>query len=154
MRAIIQRVLKSNVSVDNKIIGEINKGMTVFLGVGEDDTEKELDYIANKLLNLRIFEDDIGKMNFSIKDINGEILLISQFTLYGNTRKGNRPSFSKAAKPEKAIKLYNDMISYLNKNSKLTIKSGTFQAHMEVMIINDGPVTLIIDSKVARSGVK
>ncbi len=150
MKAIIQRVTKSSVSVENQIIGEINKGITVFLGVGEDDTINDLEYIANKLLNLRIFEDDLGKMNLSIKDINGEILLISQFTLYGNTRKGNRPSFTNAANPEKANKFYNDIIKYLKENSLLTIKSGRFRAHMEIMIINDGPVTLTIDSKVAR----
>lgn len=150
MKAIVQRVTKSNVSVDNEVIGEINNGMTVFLGVGEDDTVKDLEYVGNKLLNLRIFEDNDGKMNLSIKETKGEILLISQFTLYGNTRKGNRPSFSKAAKPDIANKFYNDMIKYLNEFSTLTIKSGKFQAFMEVMIINDGPVTLIIDSKVAR----
>ncbi len=150
MKAIVQRVIKSNVSVDNEVIGEINNGMTVFLGVGEDDTAKDLEYVGNKLLNLRIFEDNDGKMNLSIKETKGDILLISQFTLYGNTRKGNRPSFSKAAKPDKANEFYNNMIKFLNKNSTLIIKSGKFQAHMEVTLINDGPVTLIIDSKVAR----
>ncbi len=149
MRALIQRVSEGGVVIKSEsYLQKIGKGMVLLLGVSENDTEKEVEYVAEKCSNLRIFEDENEKMNLSIKEVNGEVLLISQFTLYADTRKGNRPGFNKAAKPEKAEKLYklfSQKLKSLLGNNK--IKEGIFGAMMEVTIINDGPVTVLVESK-------
>ncbi|PID61983.1 MAG: D-tyrosyl-tRNA(Tyr) deacylase [Ignavibacteriae bacterium] len=149
MRALIQRVSKGAVEVKEKnYFVEIKKGMVLLLGISEDDTENEVNYLAEKCVNLRIFEDENEKMNIALKDIAGEILLISQFTLYGDSRKGNRPSYNKAAKPDKAIKLYELFAAKLKSLiGEEKIKEGLFGEMMEVTIINDGPVTLLVESK-------
>ncbi|MCP5064352.1 MAG: D-tyrosyl-tRNA(Tyr) deacylase [Ignavibacteriae bacterium] len=149
MRALIQRVSKGSVNIPTKSYYEkIDNGIVLLLGISEDDTIKEVEYVAEKCSNLRIFEDENEKMNLSIKDIGGEVLLISQFTLYGDTRKGNRPSFNKAATPEKAEELYNNFTEKLkNILGDEKVKEGIFGAMMEVEIINDGPVTIMVESK-------
>ncbi|MCB0744548.1 MAG: D-tyrosyl-tRNA(Tyr) deacylase [Ignavibacteriae bacterium] len=149
MRALIQRVSRGKVEIkSNAYSAEINKGMVLLLGIKEEDTENEVNYVAEKCANLRIFEDENEKINLSLKDIEGEILLISQFTLYGDTRKGNRPSFNEAAKPDKALTLYNLFSSKLRELvGTEKVKEGIFGAMMEVTIINDGPVTVLVDSK-------
>lgn len=144
MRAVVQRVKEAAVSVDNEQIAKIDKGMTVFVGIAGDDTRKDVDYIAEKIVGLRIFEDDEGKMNKSIQDIDGEILMISQFTLLGDVRKGRRPSFTQAAPPDEAQKLYEALVDACDQ--KVKTKKGRFQAQMLVYILNDGPVTILIDS--------
>lgn len=146
MRAVIQRVSQSNVQVNNKIVGEINEGLMVLLGVSLEDTLEDAKFLAEKIVNLRIFEDEQGKMNLSVKDVKGKILSISQFTLYGDCRKGRRPSFVEAAKPDQAEKLYEEFNKYI-KNLGVDLETGTFQADMKVFLINDGPVTFILDSK-------
>ena len=146
MRAVVQRVKKGSVEIEKKEIGKIEEGLIILLGVGQDDAEKDVEYLAEKIVNLRIFEDKEGKMNLSVKDINGQILVISQFTLYGNCRKGRRPSFISAALPEKAVKLYDYFVKYI-KNYGLKIETGEFQAKMLVKIYNDGPVTILLDSE-------
>lgn len=146
MRAVVQRVKRASVEVEEEIIGEIGKGLLVLLGVGEDDTNEDIDYMVNKILGLRIFEDNNGKMNLSLMDIKGEILVISQFTLYGDVRKGRRPSFTDSAKPEKAEKIYEEFISKC-KEEGILVESGEFAADMDVELINQGPVTIMIDSK-------
>lgn len=145
MIAIIQRVLKSYVEVDDKIVGEIEKGINILLGVSKEDSEEDVDKLVNKIVNLRIFEDEKGKMNLSILDIKGEVLVVSQFTLLANLKKGRRPSFENAAFPEEAKRLYElfvDKISFY-----LPTQTGIFGADMKVFILNDGPVTFILDSK-------
>ena len=145
MRILVQRSLKSNVSVNNNIVGSINKGLVIFVGFTNGDTEKDIDYLINKLLNLRIFDDEKGIMNKSILDIDGEILSISQFTLYADTKKGNRPSYIKAMKNTDANKLYelfNDKLS-----TKIKIETGVFGADMKVNIINNGPITILLESR-------
>lgn len=143
MKLVVQRVSESKVEVDKKIVGEINNGYMVLVGIGENDSEKEADYLAKKLINLRVFEDENGKMNLSIKDVNGELLLISQFTLYADCSGGNRPSFTNAGSPEKANKLYE---YFCNKCSEeVHVEKGVFGAHMEVELLNDGPVTIILE---------
>ena len=146
MRAVIQRVSSSYVEVDGVVTGKINKGLTVLLGISEEDTMQDIDYMVDKITNLRIFEDNEGKMNLSLFDIDGELLIISQFTIYGDCRKGRRPNFMKAAKPDKAEEYYN---KFINKCLELGIdtQTGVFQAHMNVQINNDGPVTIIVDSE-------
>jgi len=146
MRAVVQRVSQASVSIEGKIVGEIGKGLVVLLGVKNGDTEDDAKYLADKCLNLRIFADEQSKFNRSALDIQGEILVVSQFTLYGDTRKGRRPSFVDAAPPEVSNPLYESFISYL-KPSGLKIASGEFGAMMLVEIYNDGPVTVIIESK-------
>lgn len=145
MRAVIQRVKKANVKVNNESIGKIDKGLLVFLGVSEDDTENDLNYIFDKTVGLRIFEDEQGKMNKSLIDVHGSILVISQFTLYGDARKGKRPSFTHAARPDTAIPLYEKFIQKCRK-SDLDTHTGQFGADMDVELINDGPVTILLDS--------
>ncbi len=145
MRAVIQRVKSASVTVDGELVSEIDTGLLIFIGIAHDDTEAEIDYIANKVANLRIFEDADGKMNCSLLDIGGSALVVSQFTLYGDCRKGRRPSFIGAARPEIANELYEKFITALEKLNILT-KGGTFQAMMDVQLVNDGPVTILLDS--------
>lgn len=149
MRALVQRVSSGGVTVaEENYCAEIQKGLVILLGIKEDDNENDLIFVADKCCNLRIFEDTEGKMNLSVRDVDGEILIISQFTLYGETAKGNRPSFTLAARPETANKLYEKFIERLKTNLGLSkIKTGIFGAMMEVKIINDGPVTLMVESK-------
>ncbi len=146
MRAVVQRVSKGSVTVENHVIGSIHKGLVVLLGVTEEDSDSDVDYMIDKIINLRIFEDENEKMNFSLLDVNGEILIVSQFTLYGDCRKGRRPNFMNAARPEKAELLYNKFVDNI-KSKNINIQTGVFQANMQVQIENDGPVTLIIDSQ-------
>lgn len=145
MRAVVQRVKEAGVKVDNKIVGKISKGLLIFLGVGEEDSEIDLNYLVQKILGLRIFQDENDKMNLSVQDINGEILVISQFTLYGDVRKGKRPSFIKSAHPEIGNRFYEEFITKINE-SGVKVESGIFGAHMDINLINDGPVTILIDS--------
>ena len=146
MRAVVQRVIESDVTVDGTVTGAIKKGLMVLLGVAEDDTEKDAEYIAGKVAGLRIFEDEDEKMNLSVKDVGGQILAVSQFTLMGDVRKGKRPSFTKAARPEEASRLYEVFMDLLRKEG-LSVEAGIFQADMLVKIYNDGPVTILLDSK-------
>lgn len=145
MRAVVQRVKSASVKVDDELVSEIGAGVLVFLGVAHDDTTTELEYIANKVANLRIFEDAEGKMNCSLLETGGAALVVSQFTLYGDCRKGRRPSFINAARPEVANALYEQFITTLEKRNVPT-QGGTFQAMMDVQLINDGPVTILLDS--------
>lgn len=146
MRAVVQRVTSGSVVVDNQTVGSIGKGFVVLLGVNEKDTQDDVNYMVDKITNLRIFEDQEEKMNLSLLDVGGELLVISQFTLYGDCRKGRRPNFMSAARPEKAAALYNE---FVNKCREMNVKTetGTFQAYMQVQIVNDGPVTVIVDSE-------
>ena len=145
MRAVIQRVKSASVTVEGEVVSEIRVGLLVFLGVAQEDTPADVEYMASKIANLRIFEDDEGRMNLSILDIGGESLVVSQFTLYGDCRKGRRPSFIHAARPEKADPLYQ---AFMDEISRLgvPVKAGIFQAMMDVELINDGPVTMMLDS--------
>lgn len=145
---VIQRVTEASVTVEDQIVGRIGKGIAVLLGVAKGDTEKEAEYLANKLVNLRIFEDDAGKMNLSVQNIDGELLVVSQFTLLGDCRKGRRPGFSNAAPPEEADRLYLYFVEQLRSRG-FHVETGQFQAMMQVKIHNDGPVTFVIDT-VAR----
>jgi D-tyrosyl-tRNA(Tyr) deacylase len=145
MKVVIQRVSEAHVKVDEAIVGKIGKGFMLLIGIDENDEKTDADWIVQKILNLRIFGDENGKLNLSIKDIEGEILCISQFTLIADYKKGNRPSFIKAAKPEKAIPLFEYFKTELSK-SDLKIESGIFGADMKVSLVNDGPVTIVIDS--------
>lgn len=145
MRILVQRSLNSNVSVNNNIVGQINKGLVIFVGFTNNDTEKEIDYLINKLLNLRIFDDESGIMNKSVLDVDGEILSISQFTLYADTKKGNRPSYINAMKNIEASKLY-DLFNQKLK-TKIKVETGIFGADMKVNIVNDGPVTILLESR-------
>ncbi len=147
MKAVVQRVISASVSVNELIIGQINQGLLLLLGVSELDTKEDMDWLASKIVNLRIFSDENGLMNLSIKDIEGEILSISQFTLFANTKKGNRPSFIEAAKPDIAIPLYNQFNVLLSDLLGKKIETGEFGADMKVSLINDGPVTITIDTK-------
>ena len=143
MKLVVQRVKNASVEVDSKIVGKIKKGYVVLIGIDEKDTEKEADYLVNKLIKLRVFEDEYGKMNLNIKDINGEILIISQFTLCADCKEGNRPSFINAAKPEKANKLYEYFCNECSNH--VHIEKGIFGEYMEVSIQNSGPVTIILE---------
>jgi D-tyrosyl-tRNA(Tyr) deacylase len=145
MRAVIQRVSQAMVTVNGRVSGEIRHGLLIFLGVSRTDSEKDADYLLDKVTNLRIFPDDAGKMNRSVRDAGGELLIVSQFTLYGDCRRGRRPSFDLAAPPEKARDLYNYFVEGARRTS-LKTATGVFQALMEVQLINDGPVTIIVDS--------
>ena len=145
MKFIIQRVTSASCSVDNKITGEIQKGFLVFIGVSDNDTVEIADKMTKKLLGLRIFEDENGKTNLSLKDVNGELLLISQFTLYADCKKGNRPSFTKAGKPEAAEQMYEYIIQKC-KSEVSIVEKGIFGADMKISLLNDGPFTIILDS--------
>ena len=147
MRVVVQRVSESNVRISGDVRGEIGKGFMVLLSFVDDDTDGDLDWMSNKIINLRIFNDEEGKMNKSLLDVGGDILLISQFTLHGSTKKGNRPSFIKAAKPEYANQMYEKFIEVLENSLGKKIQTGEFGGDMKVSLINDGPTTIIIDSK-------
>ena len=146
MRLVIQRVLESSVSVDGKVVGSIGKGYMVLCGVEDGDTKDDLKYCIDKTVNLRIFEDDAGKMNRSILDVGGEILAVSQFTLHGDARHGRRPSFITAARPELAVPMYEAYCKGL-RDAGLHVETGIFQADMKVSLVNDGPVTILVDSR-------
>lgn len=147
MRAVIQRVSSSEVRIGNESVGKIGYGLNVLLGIKDDDNESDMDYIINKIVNLRIFEDEDGKMNHSILDIEGELLLVSQFTLYGDCRKGRRPGFTRSGPVDEAEKKYAIFVEKLKAQPIKKIETGVFQAEMEVLIVNDGPVTLLLDSE-------
>jgi D-aminoacyl-tRNA deacylase len=149
LKALVQRVSEGGVSIENEnYSAKIERGMVLLLGIKTGDTIDDVNYVADKCCNLRIFEDDNGKMNLSIKDIDGEILIISQFTLYGDTKRGNRPGFTDAAKPDEAIPLYEHFVMRLKENlGENKVKTGLFGAMMQVKIINEGPVTLMVESK-------
>ncbi len=147
MRIVIQRVREASVKINDEIVGEIKQGLLVLLGIEHVDAELDADYLIQKLIHLRIFGDDEGKMNLSVSDISGDLLIVSQFTLFADTKKGNRPSFIRSARPEQAIPLYDYFLSQLKKSFSEKIENGVFGANMQVELINDGPVTIIIDSK-------
>ena len=147
MKVVIQRVSQARVKVCDKIISEIKLGFLILLGVEKSDSKQDIDWLVNKISNLRVFSDNELKMNLSIKDIKGEIIVVSQFTLHAKTKKGNRPSYIKAANPEQAEPLYEEFISQLKNESAVGVQSGLFGANMQVDIVNDGPVTIIMDSK-------
>ena len=146
MRAVVQKVSSSKVTVDEEVIGQINHGLLVLLGVTHDDTSKDVDYMVDKVTNLRIFEDEDEKMNLSLKDVGGEILAVSQFTLYGDARRGRRPSFSDAARPEVANPLYEEFVEKIKKQG-INVGTGKLGAHMMVNLTNDGPVTILLESR-------
>lgn len=145
MRAVVQRVSSASVTVDNEVVGSIGAGLLVLLGIGRDDNEEAGRWICDKLLKLRVFEDEQGRMNRNVSEAGGGILLVSQFTLYGNTDKGNRPGFDAAAPPEIAEALYEKAAEYLRSNSRVPLATGVFRASMQVSLVNDGPVTLILE---------
>lgn len=147
MRVILQRVRHASVSVDENTISTIEKGLLVLLGIEEEDTQEDIHWLCRKIVNMRIFSDENKAMNLSVKDIGGEILVVSQFTLYASTKKGNRPSFIKSAKPNTAIPLYHKFIKELDTHLDTPVRTGEFGADMQVSLLNDGPVTIIIDSK-------
>ena len=147
MRAVIQRVSKASVSINKSIYSQINEGLLVLLGIEDADTIEDIEWLSNKIVNLRIFNDENGVMNVSVNEKDGEILLISQFTLHASTRKGNRPSYIKASKPEIAIPIYEKMIKQLSADLGKTIQTGEFGADMKVELLNDGPVTIVMDTK-------
>jgi len=147
MRAVVQRVLSARVLVDGKEVSSIGKGILVLLGVAKDDEEEDISYMVRRISNLRIFEDESGKMNFSVRDIGGEVLVVSQFTLYGDVRWGNRPSFENSAPRDRAEKIYDAFCNQLSAELGKEVKRGVFGAMMEIHLINYGPVTIIVDSK-------
>ncbi len=146
MRAVVQRVSKASVSVNGSVCGRIERGLLVLLGVAAGDTDKDLDYVVDKITGLRIFEDELGKMNLSVSDVGGAILAVSQFTVCGDCRKGKRPSFDTAASPELAEVFYDRFVEKC-RNSGISVATGVFRAHMSVSLINDGPVTILLDSR-------
>ena len=147
MRAVIQRVRRASVKTDNKIKSEISTGLLVFIGIEDSDNDTDIEWLSNKIVQLRIFNDSFGIMNLSVQDVQGEILIVSQFTLHAKTRKGNRPSYIRAAPPNIAIPLYNKFINSINQLMDKECETGEFGAMMQVELINDGPVTIIIDTK-------
>lgn len=144
MKVVLQRVKRARVTVDEEVIGEIGTGFLLLVGFGPDDNDETLDYLVHKITNLRVFEDEAGKLNLSLKDVNGSILSVSQFTLYANTKKGNRPSFTEAAQPALATKLYDDFNQRLAATG-IPVATGKFGADMQVSLVNDGPVTIIYE---------
>ena len=147
MRAVIQRVSKASVTIDNKIYSQIENGLLVLIGIEDADNAEDIEWLSGKIVNLRVFNDDKGVMNVSVKDINGDILAVSQFTLHASTKKGNRPSYIKASKPEFAIPMYEKFIQQLSNDLGKTVGTGVFGADMKVELLNDGPVTIVIDTK-------
>ncbi len=146
MRAVVQRVSRASVTVEDQIVGAIDRGFLILLGIADDDTQNDIIWLAAKIAGLRVFEDDDGKMNLDVKQIGGSILVVSQFTLLGDCRKGRRPAFVAAARPEMANSLYQSLVAEL-RGLGLTVETGQFQAHMDVELVNDGPVTLLLDSR-------
>lgn len=147
MRIVIQRVSEASVTVEGSVTGAIEKGLMVLIGIEDADTDEDIAWLSSKIVNLRIFDDAEGMMNLSVKDVDGEVLLVSQFTLHANTKKGNRPSYIKASKPDIAIPMYEKMIRQLETDLGKKIQTGIFGADMKVRLLNDGPVTILIDSK-------
>lgn len=147
MRLVIQRASSASVKVDNSIVSEIGTGLLVLAGVEEADTQEDIDWLVKKTCQLRIFGDENGVMNLSVQDVNGDIIVVSQFTLHASTKKGNRPSYIRAARPEVAIPLYDQLVAGFSKTLGKPVGTGIFGAHMEVALVNDGPVTIILDSK-------
>ena len=147
MKAVIQRVSHASVTIENKVVAEINNGLLVLLGIVEDDNEDDIDWLSQKIINLRIFTDDRGVMNVSLKDCGGDMIVVSQFTLHASTKKGNRPSYIKAAKPETAVPLYEKFILKTQEYLGKKVQTGRFGADMKVQLLNDGPVTIVIDTK-------
>jgi D-tyrosyl-tRNA(Tyr) deacylase len=145
MKVVIQRVKEAQVTIDDELVGDISQGLLLLVGVGPDDEQEDLDYAVRKITNMRIFSDDMGKMNLSVQDIKGSILSVSQFTLFAETKKGNRPAFTGAAKPDKAEKMYLDFNESLAQF--VPVETGVFGADMQVSLVNDGPVTIILDTK-------
>lgn len=148
MRAVVQRVSEASVTVDEEVVGRIERGFLILLGIAEDDTQDDIIWLAAKIAGLRVFEDADGKMNLDVKQIEGSALVVSQFTLMGDCRKGRRPSFVAAARPEKANGLYESFVAEM-RGLGIPVETGTFQAHMDVALVNDGPVTLLLDSRKA-----
>lgn len=146
MRCVIQRVSTAKVTVDDRVIGKINLGILALIGIGLEDDQKDVLWLADKILGLRIFEDEEGKMNLSLNEVNGELIIVSQFTLFGDCRKGKRPSFSDAAPPHIAKELFEELVRTLRDNG-IKVETGEFQANMDVALINQGPVTILLDSK-------
>ncbi len=147
MKAVIQRVSQASVTIENKIVAQINQGLLILIGIEDLDNQEDINWLTSKIANLRIFADEKDVMNLSVKDIDGEIIVVSQFTLHAATKKGNRPSYIKAAKPEIAIPLYENFVMQIEKEISKKIQTGQFGADMKVALINDGPVTIIIDTK-------
>ena len=147
MRVVIQRVSKASVTIDQQKVAAIQKGVLVLLGIENSDTQEDIDWLVRKIINIRIFNDENQVMNLSLQDVNGDVILVSQFTLHASTKKGNRPSYIKAAKPDIAIPLYEKFIHSLESALQKTIQTGAFGADMKVELLNDGPVTILIDSK-------
>lgn len=146
MRAVVQRVSEARVTVDGEVTGEIKRGFLVLLGVAADDTQDDVNYLAHKVMGLRVFEDEAGRMNLSLADVSGGMLVVSQFTLLGDCRKGRRPSFIAAARPEQARLLYGSFVAEV-RGQGIPVETGRFQEHMDVSLVNDGPVTLLLDSR-------
>ncbi|MGE0019261.1 MAG: D-aminoacyl-tRNA deacylase [Draconibacterium sp.] len=147
MRVVLQRVSKASVAIDREIVSVIGRGLLILVGIEDEDTQEDIDWLAAKIIQLRIFDDEKGVMNLSVKDINGDILIVSQFTLHANTKKGNRPSYIRASKPGFAIPMYEKFVDAIENTLGRKVGTGRFGAMMEVALINDGPVTIIIDSK-------
>ena len=147
MKVVIQRVSSASVTIDEKIVADIQKGLLVLVGVEDADTQKDSIWLVGKIANLRIFADENDVMNLSVKDVNGDVIVVSQFTLHASTKKGNRPSYIKASKPEIAIPLYEDFVTNMEKELGKKVQTGVFGADMKVLLLNDGPVTILIDSK-------
>lgn len=147
MKAVIQRVSKASVTINAKQVANINKGLLVLLGIIEDDTQEDISWLSNKIANLRVFNDKNGVMNQSLQEVDGEVIVVSQFTLHASTKKGNRPSYIKAAKPDTAIPIYENFIKQLEADLGKSVQTGEFGADMKVELLNDGPVTIIIDTK-------
>jgi len=147
MRIVIQKVLKASVTIENKTVSSIEKGLLVLVGIEDADTPEDIDFLVNKITQLRVFDDENGVMNLSVKDVDGEILVVSQFTLYASTKKGNRPSYIRASKPDFAVPMYEQFVAKTEEVLGKKIGTGEFGAMMQVALVNDGPVTIIIDSK-------
>ena len=145
MKVVLQRVSEASVTVDNEQIGAIDHGLMLLVGIHEDDGPEQMEWLSDKILKLRVFDDEDGKMNLSVQDVDGEMLVVPQFTLYGDYEQGNRPSYFEAAGPDKANKLYEEMVSYFKEHSDLNIETGQFGAYMDVALHNDGPVTLVLE---------
>lgn len=147
MKVVIQRVSSASVTISENIVAQIDNGLLVLVGIEDDDSQEDINWLSQKIINLRIFADDNGVMNLSVKDIEGELIIVSQFTLHASTKKGNRPSYIKASKPEMAIPIYENFVKHMELELGKKIQTGKFGADMKVALVNDGPVTIIIDSK-------